>query len=826
LFVVNKSAAAIQQKDGKYYTHYFSLTPYIIGNMLKCHGSMGVYQQIKGKLKWICFDFDCRDKVAPNITDLYYNVVVPFCSDLKKNNISYLVEYSGRRGIHVWIIFDRLISKRLGYKIVCSLKSDLNFDVVKFGLDLFPATPDASNNKVGKQVKIPLSTHQMSGKSSYFITEKSLDIENNSLGMQYAILEKYEVNKVDDVLKTLNVDENETCNYIFKYKKFAINDINVSNYNNIEIRLKSINIFKELLNKVDNGNLLTRDYFVLLGTLGRIGSDYSFFKYILSKSDLYDDELTQDYIDKWGQNYYPATLGYLYDLYDLDLEETLDPNKTALDYLKDDINGISLEEFVPNTCLNERDNLLNLDIVHRKEQKYFLNNDEVIDVSIYNDFLMYNDSIKNRIMKKIGNIIKGEYNINKDIHFIKYLRKESLERTRDLISLNVEDRLITTYLSTNIAYSLRKNSNAFSYNLSYFSHEDLFYNWYNSWQNFINKISLYFEIPFFEDLGIMVLDIHHFYDDIDFLAMYNHLSAKIKEAKSVYRKEELMNMFTYLLHFNEKMMRQIKNTRRGVPQGPAYARILAEIYIDQIIEEHIKVKYESGIYIFRYVDDIVIFYEPSVDGRKLFEYFEKELNKVGLKLNLTKSKHYGQIKSISKSDKIDIMRSDKLTYELNKDKSSLFLLSDEKNAVYESYFKEKYDINKSTLFLGKITDEFYKDKYFLENCKNIFEEEFGRGAAFIRFYDILFSNEKYIYLALKNNYFNLIPKNTINFSNFISCYYLAIKNRIISIDYISRINLEFLSKLHLEQIEDNQRSTIEGIIFWENSNEYINWKYN
>lgn len=69
LFVVNTYAAGIQQNDGRYITKYFPMSPFVIEHMLLKHGSMGCYQQgyKTNRIKWICFDFDCQDKVRDSL---------------------------------------------------------------------------------------------------------------------------------------------------------------------------------------------------------------------------------------------------------------------------------------------------------------------------------------------------------------------------------------------------------------------------------------------------------------------------------------------------------------------------------------------------------------------------------------------------------------------------------------------------------------------------------------------------------------------------------------------------------------------------------------
>lgn len=64
LFVVNSYATGIQQKDGRYITKYFPMSPFVIEQMLLRQGSMGCYQQgyRTNRIKWICGSF--RDRMC------------------------------------------------------------------------------------------------------------------------------------------------------------------------------------------------------------------------------------------------------------------------------------------------------------------------------------------------------------------------------------------------------------------------------------------------------------------------------------------------------------------------------------------------------------------------------------------------------------------------------------------------------------------------------------------------------------------------------------------------------------------------------------------
>ena len=73
LFVVNPYAIAIQQDNGKYITKYVPYDYFLLKGMLEKKGAAGCYQQgfKNGLVKWICLDFDCKDKKNPKINLLF-----------------------------------------------------------------------------------------------------------------------------------------------------------------------------------------------------------------------------------------------------------------------------------------------------------------------------------------------------------------------------------------------------------------------------------------------------------------------------------------------------------------------------------------------------------------------------------------------------------------------------------------------------------------------------------------------------------------------------------------------------------------------------------
>lgn len=97
-------------------------------------------------------------------------------------------------------------------------------------------------------------------------------------------------------------------------------------------------------------------------------------------------------------------------------------------------------------------------------------------------------------------------------------------------------------------------------------------------------------------------------------------------------------------------MKKIKNgCRIGVPQGPAYARIIAELFLDQLVN-YVKVE-NDGVYVYRYVDDIVVFCRPDVEGKADFDKMMQFFPYVGLPINLEKSKYFCKVSNLTCEEK-------------------------------------------------------------------------------------------------------------------------------------------------------------------------------
>lgn len=805
LFVVNNKAIAIQQLNSKYYAKYFSYDYTLFQEMLIHHGSLGCYQEDLNskRLKWICLDFDCKEKYDNNIPELFSYIDSTLLSSLRELSISYLTEFSGRRGIHVWIIFDSFISKQLGYQIINKIWQITNLDN-KYGLDLFPKT-DIPAKKVGLAVKLPLSCHTDGGQSYFFentFSEEDINSEK-FLESQLKILNNYQLNNVNNICKILDVSDTEIWNNT-KYKKITIiNNIDITSNEIINI-LSEIPIFQDIFHRLFNSIPLDKDWYVLLGTLSPLDPEGLLLDTIFSNSSKYVKKITFEKIKQWKDKYYPATIDFLYKLYNKNLDCNIDIHITALEYLIKRINDTKGSQITYKVKDLDVTNNFDLQTIIQKEKHYIIDNDEKIIIPLWNDINTISNIDINRINQIINNL-DLEYNypyLNKTNYCIE--RKEDSEKTRYLIVLNLWDRLITTTLALRIAEKLNTNlekTETFSYKIDPLSRTSIFKNWYNQWSRYIDRIKTYLEIPFFKRYGVFMIDIRHFYDSVDFVYV----------KKALELKTEYSNELKYLVTYTERLMNSIFHRRIGLPQGPAYARIIAEFFLDCVISEFEKNNKEKKFQIYRYVDDIIVFYENLNEGDILYKSLSNLLLKNGLAPNSEKSKNFGLIENLTQDDKKMLLHKNKFNYLLQDSDYSKLLSESEKKSFFDQYLKGDFDINKCSFVFSNKTEKYYQNKFYQEYAQRIFLSDIGRGSIFYRFYNYLFRNPQLLEEAIEKKSFDLIDKKSLNFQIFISTLYLSVQSEIINIEQLYIICNEFLAKYKKLELGAEELFIIEAL---------------
>lgn len=810
LFVVNPDYCGIQSENGNYYTKRLQLSKNIIQKMLEKESSIGVYQQIGESVKWICFDFDCLRNTEVDVKKLDSSTVIRFEEVLNAYDISYLKEFSGRRGIHIWIILDSYIEKEVAFQIVSFLLKDFEFDSNLYGIDLFPSTKTSSGKKLGKQVKLPLSTHKKGERSFFYEGEFSTLNEFND-SEQYRILEEYNRQKTKILLDLIQKDEcikNERERTIDIYKNERVNLGNESEEYYLEVIeiLEELSVFNILFNKIEQGDLQNLDYRVLLGIDSGFSNSRGFFMYLMRNNPRFDEKISRTQLKNYVDGYGILTFGSLYEFYQIKMENYIKTDETAVDFFIN-VSGDKYKKIMQNIeYISELDILNDLKYTVKKERNYFYFNDEVQTIKLVNNFDEVDDLKIKRLQNTITEITERSYTLLKPIEYFCYVRKEDT-KSRNLVSLGFEERILTTHLALEISYALKKvdYSSSFSYIPAFFSRNFLFFDWYKSWTEYTSRIKTFFDVGFYDSEAVMKIDIKNFYDSIDFLSVYRSLTDNEKIDKKI------KNKFDFLIRFNDEIMKKITNSRKGVPQGPAYGRIISELYIDKVSSFVVDKYKDCDIEMLRYVDDIVVIC-PSEIVEELFSSFRNEFNRHGLVFNDSKSKWYNKIGEMTSEERMDIDRSNAISYEFsNSSINSLETLVTKEDKILSS--ANNYNIEECSLIFSNTSDEFYKVKYYMINYEKILSEEYGRGSIFIKIYHYLFRNPMLIEFTAKQNGFSYINPSTINGKNFISQLYIAIKRGEIDNKNIIEIADELSSTVGNQpfDISTEDSTTLEAI---------------
>jgi len=159
LFVNRKDLFSRQTETGAYIPVRREITLDDIEKHLKGEMTIGLYAlDTDNKVKWACVDLDGTDlEQLKTEAMIIYNQFKDFPRCL---------EFSGRRGYHVWVFFKPRVTADYAQKLV---KARLN----RVGLgqhELFPKQTSLNDNRsYGNLVKLPLGLHRSSNNRSEII---------------------------------------------------------------------------------------------------------------------------------------------------------------------------------------------------------------------------------------------------------------------------------------------------------------------------------------------------------------------------------------------------------------------------------------------------------------------------------------------------------------------------------------------------------------------------------------------------------------------------------------------------------------------------------
>ncbi len=154
-FVGRRGPFARQNSDGSYMKCMEDINDQCLKDHLEGKYSFGTYTiTADNKCNYVCWDIDTNNpgdvyKLLPHITG------------------PYVVEFSGRKGYHVWQLFESPIPADLAYHYALEVKT-------KSGLDCeaFPKQSGIKEGELGNLVKLPFGVHAVTGQRSRLVAGK------------------------------------------------------------------------------------------------------------------------------------------------------------------------------------------------------------------------------------------------------------------------------------------------------------------------------------------------------------------------------------------------------------------------------------------------------------------------------------------------------------------------------------------------------------------------------------------------------------------------------------------------------------------------------
>jgi hypothetical protein len=650
-FGTDQSWHAAQQDDGTYRKKYGAPTTAFLKNNLDSSGSIAIYQKnIDQTIKWICFDFD----IIKAVLDLHgfesakshlTKTVSIFCVELDRIGIPYLLEFSGNRGYHVWVTFAEPLPYKTGYEIQQAILGyiDIPFDKSIVGIDLFPTSATPTDG-VGPAVKIPLSKHKKSKLFSLLIRPENLNEDSYYHEVLDKTIEDQQLTRLQEHNGITRTElENKLSNFFIvdeqdlestsRVKNIKIEDGGFTINEMLTLWGKSPPL-AALSTKISRGeNLSNEQRKLIVGIFSNIvcpnrqNFATNLLHEIFKKNPNYDKTITERAINRLSSFYFPSQ-EQIEQATGIRFEKRLDIKELL---------SIAIPKFLEywdasfDFC--ERD----IETTSAGELNYLFLNDEAQSRVTINDLL--NVSTEEKLQK-----VRALSNGSSFVKRYKHLRNEP-NKVRTLYSLGMYERVFTSCILKQFVYffDLKPNENSHGYQVNKgFKGGYIFQQWLFLWIRYIANVNTAIDDPDYQDFYIVKTDIKGFYDNIPHDSLKrlllgganSRIDARLKELppqSAALYKQHLDALFA--------ITENIIGGRRGLPQGPAYARYFAELYLDNIDQrfgQHIS---NGRLQLYqRYVDDIFFICATEVDAQDILRQLEEDLKLLGLEINSEKTR--------------------------------------------------------------------------------------------------------------------------------------------------------------------------------------------
>lgn len=197
LFSGREDVFAIQTEEG-YYPIRIPMKEKDIMEHLNGEKTLGVYVlRSDNNIKFAALDVDFKKDFEGNYQsalNFCRQTVTQLCEKLRSENINYCIEFSGNRGYHIWIFFDRWLQ---AYKVRFVLKKICEDIPVNesISVEIFPKQSDTGGG-LGNLIKLPLGVHKKTKNRCPFVDENFEPLQN-----QFDYLLRIQPNNADNIEK-------------------------------------------------------------------------------------------------------------------------------------------------------------------------------------------------------------------------------------------------------------------------------------------------------------------------------------------------------------------------------------------------------------------------------------------------------------------------------------------------------------------------------------------------------------------------------------------------------------------------------------------------
>jgi len=624
----------------KHLEGFVTFGQYVLTSKNECHYLCIDLDTDKNNLKDYDFkDFNLKRKYLGNDLLRYSDFLK---TEFKLSNENILYEDSGGRGFHLWIFFSEPISGKELKKIDSIIFNNVKPQYANY--EFFPK--QAETNDLGNLIKLPLGIHNKYNRRSFFfkINENVFDpidtVKNNLIHLSKIIPIKSSI--ITAKIQSIDVKEQITKEPFHKeYKR----NTDIEYIGEPTDLISNCNALGSIHNKAINNIPLSRkEAFYYTSSLLSLKNSEDFIKQTLkcSYQSNYDEAFTSREIDKIRKlipvsclklkennickqycsndvvtffndksikSKHPASVLLKYKKVNREID---------LENIKEQINSVkNIEQaFIKLNKYNDQGTLFH-DIFEYKEFESKLNTNcrHIAEVLKNNDLIPLEGYSIFEYPKKIGNDGKILY---RKLAYSPIFDQIIIQSVFNYAGVILDDKLD----NSSIGNRIDKSENS----------DDIFLDWRELYPKYRSEI-----------LGCLsnekakyyiYCDIEQFYDKINHELLISQIQPFLDEFSFELTK-------THIKSYNYDP----EKPGYGLPQGPPFARVLANFYLRHFDELCV----EIANFYFRYVDDIFIFFSTEESAKEGLEKITKFLSEnLGLSLSSSIGKE-AQVKETAKN---------------------------------------------------------------------------------------------------------------------------------------------------------------------------------